>query len=316
MLRAVLPHTMRQFKRAVIMPTTIPPILTPEDVVAYRKEILTEAHGSGFEPLMTIQITENTKPEIIPLAKAVGVVAGKVYPRGMTSHSENGVADYKAIYPVLRAMQECGMLALFHGESPEPDVFCLDREVKFLGILTDIAAEYPGLKIVMEHCTTAAGMERVLKLNHNVVATITVHHLFLTLNDVVGDKFEPHHFCKPLANRPEDREKLLIAARSGNRKFFLGTDSVPYLQGAKECASGCEGIYTAPVAIPLLVQLFENIGHLNKLEGFCSRFGADFYGLPQNTETIKLVREKWMVPPSYDGVVPFYAGKEIQWQIE
>jgi dihydroorotase len=317
MLRAVLPHTARQFKRAIIMPNTTPPILNDGDVRKYRQEIISAPGSLGFKPLMTIQIIEATTPETIFKAKAAGAVAGKVYPRGMTTNSANGVYDYEKIYhPILAAMEECGMLVLFHGESPDPDAFCLDRETKFLKILKGVANTFTRLKIVMEHVTTAEAVVCVRDLPANVAATITVHHLFLTLNDVIGDKLEPHHFCKPVAKRPEDRERLRLAAMIGNPKFFLGTDSAPHLRGAKECSSGCAGVYTAPVAIPLLLELFEQHGVADKLEDFCSGFGADFYGLPRNKETISLIREEWTIPPICDGVVPFRAGQKIGWRME
>jgi dihydroorotase len=316
LLRAVLPHTARQFKRAVIMPNTAQPILNRTDMCAYQTEILEAANGSGFQPLMTIQIVEDTMPRTVIEARKAGAVAGKIYPRGMTTNSANGVSNYRAIYPTLAAMQECGMVALFHGESPDLEVFCLDREVRFLKILKDIAQAFWELKIVMEHCTTARGVDCVTELSRNVAATITAHHLFLTLNDVIGDKLEPHHFCKPVAKRPSDRAALLVAAMSGNPKFFLGTDSAPHLRDAKECTSGCAGVYTAPVAIPLLFELFNQHGKQDALENFCSGFGADFYGLPRNQETISLVQEKWSVPQTYEGVVPFWAGKEIGWRVE
>jgi dihydroorotase len=316
LLRAVLPHTARQFKRAVIMPNTAQPILNGTDLCAYRTEILEAANGCGFQPLMTIQIVEDTMPHTVVEARNAGAVAGKIYPRGMTTNSANGVSNYKAIYPTLAAMEECGMLALFHGESPDPEVFCLDREVEFLKILRDMARTFPHLKIVMEHCTTARGVYCVSDLDDNVAATITVHHLFLTLNDVIGDKLEPHHFCKPVAKRPGDRAALLAVAMSDDPKFFLGTDSAPHLRGAKECTSGCAGVYTAPVAIPLLFDLFNQNGKQDAFENFCSGFGADFYGLPRNQEKILLVPEKWSVPPMYEGIVPFWAGKEIGWRVE
>jgi dihydroorotase len=213
-------------------------------------------------------------------------------------------------------MQARGMLALFHGESPNADVFCLDRERKFLSVLKHIASAFPELKIVMEHVTTAEAIECVGTLPANVAATITVHHLFLTLNDVIGDKLAPHNFCKPVAKRPEDRNALLAAATSGNPKFFLGTDSAPHLQASKECAAGCAGVFTAPVAIPLLIELFDQYGDLGELEDFCSGYGADFYGLPRNERTITLIQKPWTVPSTYDGVVPFWAGKQLQWQME
>jgi dihydroorotase len=319
MLRAVLPHTARWFKRAIIMPNTQPPVLNRDHVEKYRHEIINAAGLSGFwgfQPLMTVQIIEATDSLTIHQASKAGAVAGKVYPRGMTTNSENGVLDYKTIYPALEVMQAIGMPVLFHGESPEPNAFCLDREQEFLVILKRIVAAFPRLKIVMEHVTTAKAVECVASLSENVAATITVHHLFLTLNDVIGDKLAPHHFCKPVAKRPEDRNALLAAAMSGNPKFFLGTDSAPHLWTLKECAAGCAGVFTAPVAIPLLLELFERHGGTGKLEDFCSGFGADFYGLSRNEETIALVREKWTVPPMYNDIVPLWAGKELQWRME
>jgi dihydroorotase len=322
MLRAVLPHTARQFKRAVIMPNAklknrdYTGIFDERDMEEYREEILSVADGYDFEPLMTIQVTERTTPQIILKTKAAGSIAGKVYPRGMTTNSENGVLNYPDIFPALGAMEECGMLALFHGESPDPNVFCLDREVEFLKTLKMIASTFPRLRIVLEHVTTAAAVECVAELGDNVAATITVHHLFLTLDDVIGGRLEPHNFCKPVAKRPEDRAALIAATTSGNPKFFLGTDSAPHLKRDKECASGCAGNYTAPVATPLLVQRFLEVDAPGKLENFYSGFGADHYGLPRNRERITLVREKWTVQPEYDGVVPFYAGREMAWRVE
>ncbi len=317
LLRAVLPYTARHFKRAVVMPNTSPPVLGENGVCSYRDEILKAANGSGFEPLMTIQIIERTNPETVLRARTAGAVAGKIYPLGVTTNSENGVSgDYRAIYPALGAMEECGMVALFHGESPDQLVFCLDREVKFLPILKRIARDFPRLKIVMEHVTTSKAIECVAALPNNVAATITVHHLYLTLDCVIGDKLEPHHFCKPVAKRPLDRADLIAAATSGRPKFFLGTDSAPHLVSAKECASGCAGIFTAPVAIPMLLELFEPYDAADKLENFCSGFGADFYGLPRNKETITFVRKRWAVPPVLGGIVPFHAGKELGWQME
>jgi dihydroorotase len=319
MLWDVLPHTAKWFKRAVVMPNTKPAIRSAAAAIAYRKEILNAAHGlgiDGFEPLMTIEITEEMTPSMIHEASKADIVAGKIYPRGRTTNSADGVLHYELIYPVLGAMQDCDMLALFHGESPEPGVFCLDREEAFLETLEQIALDFPRLRIVMEHVTTKAAVECVKRLPENVAATITVHHLFLTLDDVVGDMLSPHHFCKPLAKRPEDCEELRRTAFSGNPKFFLGTDSAPHLRGMKECASGCAGVYTAPVAIPLLFQLFEEQSVLGKFPDFTSRFGADFYDIPRNEETITLVRKPWMVLPTYDGVVPFMAGKKLQWWME
>ena len=312
----VVSSYLRPFGRALVMPNTNPPILDAGNVRRYRNNILKASHPYSFEPLMTIQIVEGTRPGTVFEAKEAGAVAGKVYPRGMTTNSENGVLNYRAIYPALEAMQKCGMRACFHGESPDPDVFCLDRETRFLKILKEIAHVFPGLKIVLEHVTTAKAVECVTELPGNVAATITVHHLFLTLDDVVGGKLHPHHFCKPVAKRPEDRAALREAAMSGNPKFFFGSDSAPHLRQDKECASGCAGVFTVPVALSLLVEFFERYGTLNRLEDFCSSFGADFYGVPRSQETIRLVRDKWVVPQTYNGIVPFRAGEEIAWRVE
>ncbi len=318
MMRAVVPHTARQFTRALVMPNTNPPVLDEEEMAAYEEDIraFLAFKNLSLEPLMTIQIVEDMDPARIAKAKRRGAVAGKVYPRNMTTNSANGVADYRKLWPVFAEMEEYGMLGLFHGEHPDPATFCLDREARFLDILQSIAEDFPGLRIVIEHVTTAAAVDCVACLGNNVAATITVHHLYLTLNDVIGGSLAPHHFCKPVAKRHEDLLALIGAATGGNPKFFLGTDSAPHLREAKECASGCAGVFTAPVAIPLLLQLFEYNGHVNKLENFCSGFGADFYGLERNEGAVTLVKDPWVVPPLYDGVVPFWAGKEIVWRME
>ena len=315
MLRAVLPHSMRQFKRAIIMPNTTPPIRDVADLVRYRTEILDAVGTDGFEPLMTFEIVEATMPQSVKRMKKAGAIAGKIYPRSMTTNSEDGVEDYDTIYPVLAEMEQCNMPALFHGEAPDPTVFCLEREAKFLTILHDIARTFPRLKIVMEHVTTSKAVESIALLPDTVAATITAHHLFLTLNDVIGDKLEPHHFCKPVAKRASDRASLLAAATSGNPKFFLGTDSAPHLREKKECMAGCAGVYTAPVAMPFLAELFEGQEKIGRLEAFTSEFGARFYGLPFNQETITLEREAFSVPYEYDGVVPFRAGTSIGWSL-
>jgi len=295
------------------MPNTDPPILTAEDAVQYRSEI-TSVQRVDFEPLMTIQITDNTTPAMIKEAKKVGVVAGKVYPKNVTTGSQNGVTDFKAVYPVFKEMQEQQMLLLLHGESPDPEVYCLDREKVFLSTLSMIAEDFPWFRIVLEHITTRRAVVAVMALK-NVFATITVHHLVLTLDDVVGNLLSPHNFCKPLAKRPQDREALLAAAMSGNPKFSYGGDSAPWLIGKKECSHGCAGIFNAPVALPLLAQIFEGYGKLDLLPNFIGKFGADVYGLPQNTGTIELVEEDWIVPAQYAGIVPFMAGETLHFKL-
>jgi len=319
-LRVVLPHTTRQFGRALIMPNTKPAILTATDVDRYRREILAASADPNFEPLMTIQILESTTREIVREAYVHGATAGKVYPDGVTTNSEGGVTDFSSLYPALEEMEKTGMVLCLHGEVPGKDVFCLDREAQFLTTLEQLASDFPALKIVLEHVTTNEAVKIIETLPSNVAATITVHHLFLTLNDVVGGFIQPHHFCKPIAKRPDDREALLKAAMSGNPKFFLGTDSAPHTVESKECSGGCAGIFTAPVALPLLASLFEQHGSLHRLEGFTSTFGCSFYGLPQNERRITLKKQNWNVPHCIKGeekieVVPFMSGETISWQV-
>lgn len=304
--------TARQFKRAIIMPNTNPPILTARDVNRYRREILELV--PWFEPLMTIQINDNTTPRMAEQAKESGAIAGKIYPLGVTTNSQNGVSNFKAIYPTLDKMQEIGMLALFHGEDPWEKATCLDREKMFLPTLYGIANDFPRLKIVLEHITTADAIQMVEQLP-NVAATITAHHLLLTIDDIIGDKICPHNFCKPIAKRPEDREALLKAATSGNPKFFFGSDSAPHLKQNKECSHGCAGIFTAPNAIQSLAQTFEERSALRFLDDFVSGFGAYHYGLPRSQDTIQLVKKDWTVGNVYNGIVPFRAGQVLHWQV-
>lgn len=326
-LQKVLPHTIGQFARGLIMPNTRPgPILTAEHVGFYRNEIQSVLDSrlgvTGFEPLMTIQITPGTTRETIRDAAQANVFAGKVYPQGVTTNSENGVTDFHGLYPVFKEMQDAGMVLSLHGEYPGEMVQGLEKEQVFLHTLRMIASDFPALRIVLEHITTRDAAKCVMELPNTVAATITVHHLFLTLDDVIGYSKEsgglmqPHHFCKPVAKGVYDRAELRTAVISGNPKFFFGSDSAPHLRGTKECASVCAGIFTAPVALPLLCQVFEELGHLERLEQFVSEFGARFYRLPLNEDRIRLVRKEWTVPGEYDGIVPFMAGQKILWQVE
>ncbi len=315
MLEKVLWHTAHVFGRAIIMPNTEPPILTDKDIIDYRNGIeiqLEEQHCYQFAPLMTVQITESTTPKMIEEARRVGAVAGKVYPIGVTTNSGNGVRDFEKMHKVFKKMEEVNMLLLLHGE--KPDIFCLNREKEFLNTLIGIHQKFPELKIVMEHITTKEAIDMVKKLT-NVAATITAHHLVLTLDDVVGGLLSPHNFCKPIAKYPKDRNALLEAATSGNPKFFFGSDSAPHRKDRKECSGGCAGIFSAPVAIQLLAEIFEKAGRLDKLENFVSTFGAIFYDLPLNEESITLVKKDWIVPKEYYGIVPFMAGQKLSWQV-
>ncbi len=271
--------------------------------------------GCAFEPLMTVKIIPETTPEIICEAKQAGAIAGKLYPDGVTTGSSGGVRNFEALNPIFAAMAEVGMVLCLHGEMP--DVFCLHREEQFLKVLRDIRLAHPRLKIVLEHITTAAAVEAVKSLPR-VAATITVHHLHITLHDVIGDELHPHNFCKPVAKYPEDRTALVAAATSGDPKFFLGTDSAPHLRQNKECANGCAGVYVpGAIAMPLLAQLFHREEAVDRLAAFTSVNGATFYGLEPTTEedSIVLVNDEWKIPTLMDGIVPFKAGEKIHWRV-
>lgn len=314
LLGDVVPHSTAWCRRALVMPNILPPVVTAYDVAAYRQELVAVG-GPGFTPLMTIKLLDHTTPEMIWEARAEGVVAAKLYPRGVTTNAEDGVTldDFpRNLADTLGAMEEAGMVLSVHGETP--GVFCLHRERAFLETLDTIVNMFPALRIVLEHITTREAVQSVERAPGTVAATITVHHLFLTLDDVVGDAIRPHHFCKPVAKSPADREALREAVFSSNPKFFLGTDSAPHPVSAKECAAGCAGVFTAPVALPLLAELFHERGHLDHLEPFVSTFGAAFYRLPRNDDQLQLVQNSWVVPERIAGVVPFQAGTRLAWE--
>ncbi len=335
-LQSVVPHTVLSFGRAMVMPNTVPkPILTAEDALEYREEILTCVKAmSGeyrlcdyFQPLMTIQITDQTSPEIIKETKKHDfIVAGKVYPKGVTTNSHNGVSSLTDLYQVFETMQDVGMVLSLHGQVPE--VFCLDREKFFLAWLIKLAKDFPRLRIVMEHISTKESVQAVESLPGTVAATITAHHLILTLHDVLswvdknsGTKSEglnPHHYCQPILQRPEDRSALQKAAMSGNQKFFFGSDTAPHLRERKESSCGCAGVFSAPVALPILIEFFTanrlDRSAVHCFEQFVSVFGAQFYGLPLNTSKIVFFKEKWLVPATYNGIIPLYAGEILSWK--
>lgn len=324
MLSAVLRHTAEYCAHAIVMPNVrneeIPNgVVSASGVVLYRNAIQSildsYSYKLDFTPLMTIEIRDSTTPEDIYEAHKVGAVAGKVYPLGVTTNSDMGLRDFSNIPHTLRAMEEVGMLLLLHGESPEENVLVTEREKKFLPTLDMLSHNFGDLKIVLEHITTKNAVDMVLQLPENVAATITGHHLYLTLNDVIGNGIRPHNFCMPVAKRFEDRDALVGAAISGNPKFFLGSDTAPHLQENKECGCGCAGIFTAPVLPSILVELFDEFGTRDKLEGFTSQFGGDFYGLPKKEGMITLVKEDILVIDSFDGIVPFMAGKTLKWRL-
>lgn len=319
-LKSVVPHTAKQFRRAVIMPNLATPITTAAQAQKYRDEILASVPGSNFEPLMTLYLTNNTTPEMIREAKASGIVhALKLYPAGATTNSDKGVTDIKNIYPALEAMQEEGLLLLVHGEVTDPEIDIFDREKVFIeNILKPLTEKYPNLKVVLEHITTADAVEFVANAPENIAATITAHHLLMNRNAIFAGGIRPHHYCLPILKREKHRQALVKAATSGSSKFFLGTDSAPHVQGAKESACGCAGMYTAYHAMELYAEAFDKENALDKLEGFASFYGADFYGLARNKTSIKLVREEWNVPASLmmenDKVIPLRAGETCDWK--
>jgi dihydroorotase len=319
MLAAVLPDTARRFARAIIMPNLRPPVRTVAEAAAYRERILAAApEGLRFEPLMTLYLTDNTTPEEVIKARQSGFVhAVKYYPAGATTNSDSGVTDIRRVDAVLEAMQEAELPLLLHGEVTDPAVDVFDREAVFIErILAPLLQRLPRLKVVLEHITTRQAAEFVAAAPANVAATLTPHHLLYNRNALFQGGIRPHYYCLPILKRETHREALVAAAISGNPKFFLGTDSAPHLKHTKECACGCAGIYSAHAAIELYAEAFEAAGALDRLEGFASHYGPDFYGLPRNTERITLVREAWEVAADHpSGVVPLRAGEQVGWRL-
>jgi dihydroorotase len=312
LMHAVHPYTTRIFGRALVMPNTIPPILTADDALAYELEIQTVA--PGFRPLLAISLIPSTTEEIVREAKASGVVAGKVMLHGASTNSQDGAHRLRDLYDAFKAAQDIGLVVCVHCE--DPSVFCLDRERAFLEDLQDVTRIFPNLKIVFEHITSREGVAFVRQASANVAATITVHHLYLTTDDVIGGKIRPHSHCLPIPKRPEDREALIEAATSGDPKFFLGTDSAPHRRENKECAEGCAGVFSAPVALPALFKKFAQRKATHRFEAFVSEFGASFYGLPLNDHRITIFREDWKVADNCGGIVPFLAGETLEWKVE
>ncbi|SKA69444.1 dihydroorotase [Enterovibrio nigricans] len=322
----VLTDTVRDISRyngrALIMPNTVPPVTNTEMALAYRERIMAEKPSAQFEPLMALYLTDNTSPDEIKKAKASGaVVAAKLYPAGATTNSDSGVTSAKNIYPVLEAMQGVGMLLLVHGEVTIHDVDIFDREKEFLDtVLAPIVNDFPGLKIVLEHITTADAANFVKNANDNVAATITAHHLMYNRNHMLVGGIKPHFYCLPILKRNTHQKALVEAATSGNKKFFLGTDSAPHAKGAKESACGCAGSYTAHAALELYAEVFEQEGKLDNLEAFACFNGPDFYGISRNTDTVTLTKEEWSVPQTMpfgsDIVVPIRAGETIGWKVK
>ncbi len=321
-LKAVLPDTAKQFARAIVMPNLRPPVTTTTLAQAYYARILAALpSGLNFEPLMTLYLTDNTSPDEIQRAVESGIVKGvKLYPAGATTNSDSGVTSLEKCANTLAAMEKLGLLLLVHAEVTDSNVDVFDREKVFIERhMIKLAKNFPALKIVFEHITTKDAADFVAQAPKNVGATITAHHLLMNRNDMFKGGIQPHHYCLPILKREEHRLALVKAAISGSPKFFLGTDSAPHAKHTKEAACGCAGMYTAHAAIELYAEAFENANSLDKLEGFASFYGADFYGLPRNTEKITLVKESWQVPESLpfgnDALVPLRAGQSVSWKI-
>ncbi|MCK8517327.1 dihydroorotase [Methylonatrum kenyense] len=322
-LSDVVPFTARRFGRAIIMPNLTPPVTDPEMAAAYRERILAAIpEGSGFRPLMTLYLTDNTPAEMIREAAADELItAVKLYPAGATTNSDAGVTNLDRCEDVLSEMEETELPLLVHGEVTHGPVDIFDRERRFIDErLMPLLQRHPGLRLVFEHITTADAVEFVRHAGPNVGATITPQHLLFNRNHMLVGGIRPHYYCLPILKRETDREALLDAATSGDRSFFLGTDSAPHAQGDKESACGCAGCFSAPAAIELYAEAFEAAGRLDRLEGFASHFGADFYRLPRNTDRITLRREPWRIPTDYSfgsaRIVPLRAGETLQWQLD
>ncbi|PRY70915.1 dihydroorotase [Halomonas ventosae] len=322
-MAAVVAASARQMGRAIIMPNLKPPVTTTEQALAYRERILAALPaGAGFEPLMTLYLTDNTPAEEIERAHASGLVhAVKLYPAGATTNSASGVTDLAHCDAAVAAMARLGIPLLVHGEVTDVDIDIFDREAVFIErVMKPLLERHPDLKVVFEHITTAEAADFVAAAPANVAATITVHHLLFNRNHMLVGGIRPHYYCLPILKRERHRQALLAAATSGSPKFFLGTDSAPHARGDKESACGCAGAYTAPAALELYATAFEQAGALERLEGFASHFGPDFYGLPRNAETVTLVRESWQLPEAlpYAGgqtLVPLAAGETLTWKL-
>ena len=322
MLGTTVPHTARSFSRAIVMPNLKPPVTTVEQALAYRQRILNALPtDTNFSPLMTLYLTDNlAQEELVRLSEEPAVVAVKYYPAGATTNSDSGVSSIDRVMPSLEVMAKRGIPLLIHGEVTDGEIDIFDREQRFIDtVLAPLRAQLPELKVVLEHITTANAVEFVSEQNSNVAATITVHHLLYNRNHLLAGGVRPHFYCLPVLKRNSHQLALIEAATSGNPKFFLGTDSAPHPKGDKEAACGCAGIYTAPGALELYAEVFDQANALDRLEGFASLYGPRFYGLPVNTEKISLVRDSWQMEESFqfgsNTVIPVRAGETLHWRL-
>ena len=320
-LQAVVPHSARQVGRALIMPNLRPPVTTAEQALAYRDRILAAMPAErSFEPVMSLYLTDKLPPDEIARAADAGVRALKLYPAGATTNSDAGVTDLRNTYKTLEAMQKHGLLLLVHGEVTDPSVDLFDREAVFIDrVMIPLRRDLPELKIVFEHLTTKEGAQYVRDAGSFTAATITAHHLLYNRNAIITGGIRPHYYCLPVLKRETHRVALVEAATSGSDRFFAGTDSAPHAAHLKEHALGCAGCYTAMTAIELYAEAFDNAGALDRLEGFVSLHGADFYGLPHNTDTVTLKRETWTVPETVPygeaTLKPLRGGETLNWKL-
>jgi dihydroorotase len=322
LMQSVVADTARQFARAIVMPNLKPPVTNTDQALNYRTRILAALPaGAEFEPLMTLYLTDNTSAQEIKRARQSSMIhAVKFYPAGATTNSDAGVTDMRKAYPALEEMQRCGMPLLVHGEVTDPKVDVFDREAVFIErVMIPLLADMPQLRVVFEHITTQDAVQFVTSAPDHIAATITAHHLLYNRNAMFSGGMRPHYYCLPVLKREGHRKALGKAASSGNPKFFLGTDSAPHAQHAKESACGCAGIYTAHAAIELYAEAFEQLNALDKLEAFASFYGADFYGLPRNKQQVTLRKEEWQVPASVGfgehRLVPLRAGEMMKWRL-
>lgn len=320
-LGAVVPHTAHQFARAMIMPNLKPPVTSAEMAAAYQTRIMAAVpEGVDFTPLMTLYLTDRTSPDDVKIAFEAGIKGFKLYPAGATTNSDAGVTSLDRCSAALDMMQALGLPLLVHGEVTDTEIDIFDREAVFIDrILIPLRKRYPALKVVLEHITTRHAAEYVASSEEGIASTITAHHLLYNRNAMLVGGIRPHYFCLPILKRESHREALIAAAASGNPRFFLGTDSAPHAQHTKENACGCAGCYTALHAMELYVTAFEQVGALDRLEGFSSVFGAQFYGLPLNTRKIRLLKAEWTLPDALDFVdgqslVPLNAGEILGWK--
>ena len=323
LLNETVPATARCFKRAIVMPNLAPPVTNKEQALAYRQRILASLpSNSDFNPLMTLYLTNETSEQDIRDAVSEKIPAAKLYPAGATTNSSAAVKGIESLYPIFEVMSEVGMLLLIHGEVTDQEVDIFDREKLFIDqYLTPIHARFPKLKIVFEHITTADAADFVLSSNQQIAATITPQHLLLNRNDLLVGGIKPHNYCLPVLKRNTHQRRLQEVVAAGSPSFFLGTDSAPHAKHTKESSCGCAGCYSAWGALELYTHVFDELGALDKLEGFASQYGPDFYGLEHNTDKLTLIKEKWVMPTEItlangDSIVPFFAGQELEWQLQ